>query len=693
MKLARRDIFKLAGGAAAGTVLTPVPWKLLNDTAEWSQNWSWIPKLPRGESKTKFTACTLCPAGCGLRARCVGDQPVSLSGIAGHPLSRGVLCPVGIGGHHVAFQAGRVLRPLMRVMGKNPYFAPVTLEAAVSEISSAIAATQRDGAQRIAVFDERPGRSMSLLYRRFVARIPNGTYLVAPDTEEGTLRRLETMTGAAPGTFGIDLENTRTLLSFGAPVLDGWATPGRIMERRRSTDNPLFIIQAEPRQSNTAAAADQWLPIRPGTDAALALGLAHVLLRDRLADADVEYRALVNDYTPEFVASTTGVEPAVIVNTAHRLAANRPTVVVAGGDAGGGPVTTPEQTAIAGLNSLLGGIVVRNRLPVPDEFANIAPENDIDEIPDHTIRVLILGDAHSGHALPWDVLKRKLSEDGSLVVSLSPYLDLFAQHANYIIPASAHLESIAEVVTPPCSRVAFYALSAPLLKPPSGAVPPEQFLSRLSGETMSSGEAMKQQVAAIYATKRGEVFQPSSGKSTPLTEIASAGDLWKALIEGGCWSDDASSKKPDLTSVRMNEASGRPRLALEEDIAKAYPLILLPYGWRGATESSGTSPIMTKVFQESGLRATEGQARIHPKTAQQYQVANGDRVTIETRCGRSEKQIWHDPAVMPGVIEAPVAPQAEGLPPSSILEICAVDTECTWRLTRARILAISRRQA
>ncbi|HWC00887.1 MAG TPA: hypothetical protein VG672_29475, partial [Bryobacteraceae bacterium] len=81
MKLGRRDLFKFAAGSAAGVVFTPVPWKLLEDSALWSQNWSWIPRPPRGEIRAKFTTCTLCAAACGVRVRTVIDQPVGLAGV------------------------------------------------------------------------------------------------------------------------------------------------------------------------------------------------------------------------------------------------------------------------------------------------------------------------------------------------------------------------------------------------------------------------------------------------------------------------------------------------------------------------------------------------------------------------------------------------------------------------------------
>src|SRR5512146_729883 len=101
MKLSRRDLLKFAAGSAAGSMFTPLPWKVLDDTAIWTQNWPWIPTPPKGESTTRFTTCALCPAACGLRARCVAGQPVSLAGAAEHPLSWGTLCPIGFGAHHL----------------------------------------------------------------------------------------------------------------------------------------------------------------------------------------------------------------------------------------------------------------------------------------------------------------------------------------------------------------------------------------------------------------------------------------------------------------------------------------------------------------------------------------------------------------------------------------------------------------
>ena len=83
MTTTRRDLFKFVGGSAVGALFTPVPWRLITDTALWSENWPGIPVPARGEIRTRFTNCSLCTAGCAVRVRSIGDQPVALAPVAG----------------------------------------------------------------------------------------------------------------------------------------------------------------------------------------------------------------------------------------------------------------------------------------------------------------------------------------------------------------------------------------------------------------------------------------------------------------------------------------------------------------------------------------------------------------------------------------------------------------------------------
>src|SRR6266545_227343 len=107
-KIGRRGLLQFAGGVTAGALITPAPWRLLRDTAMWSQNWSWIPRPPRGEIRARFTNCSLCPEACAVKARCVGGQPVSLMGCADGTGTRPALCVAGLAGHHLPYHPARL---------------------------------------------------------------------------------------------------------------------------------------------------------------------------------------------------------------------------------------------------------------------------------------------------------------------------------------------------------------------------------------------------------------------------------------------------------------------------------------------------------------------------------------------------------------------------------------------------------
>ena len=131
MQLNRRNFITLGFGAAAAVPFTPIPWKLLDDTAKWSQNWSWIPRPPRGERSTRYTSCTLCPAGCGIAARCVGRNIIGIAPVGSHPVSKGILCPYAFGAHQLPYHVARITRPL-----RNGN--PASLDAIALEISGRV---------------------------------------------------------------------------------------------------------------------------------------------------------------------------------------------------------------------------------------------------------------------------------------------------------------------------------------------------------------------------------------------------------------------------------------------------------------------------------------------------------------------------------------------------------------------------
>ena len=116
-------------------------------------------------------------------------------------------------------------------------------------------------------------------------------------------------------------------------------------------------MHAEPRLSQTAACADEWLPIKPGTEGLLALAMAHVIVNEKLYDAEfvgqstggfAEWSASLGDYAPEKIAPQIDVPAASIQRVAREFATRRPSVAI------GDSRDVASLTAIYALNALVG---------------------------------------------------------------------------------------------------------------------------------------------------------------------------------------------------------------------------------------------------------------------------------------------------------------------------------------------------
>jgi anaerobic selenocysteine-containing dehydrogenase len=570
MTFARRDLAKFAAGGVFGAVLTPMPWSLLRDTADWSQNWSWTPRVPRGEVKVKFSTCALCPAGCGVKAECAGDRAVALEGAMAHPASRGALCPVGLQGHLLAYHGGRVRNPIER--GTN---------------LAAVAARIAQGA-RVAILDRGPERAMSGVYRQAAEALGDAICLREPDRQEATLNAVARLAGRRPGSLGIDLERTKTLVSFGAPVLERWATPGRVMQRWLTGE--MRLIQIEPRQSRTALAAASWVP---SLDIAIP------------GSAGIEAPAV-------FVGS--GDDPAV-------------------------------EGAIAAMNLTQGSVGreggILPRAPLP---WTVEPAKEIGSIPDRSIDVLIVDSSRAFEAMPWPKIRRKLAE-GALVVALAYKEDSMTAHAGLILPVAAPFESMEDAGTPPCSTIPSYAIAAPLIDLPAvrdTAADQLNTLLRAAGKTPigSVQEEIKRRVASIYTAKKGLVVSYADGSIAKVAGVTSADELWKKLSEGGCWMGE-----PSKETLRVNSPASPSIRPSQADPQRPYTLLVA----EGPDEAA---PLSTKLYQESGLFTPSAMARMNPETAAALGLRSGAAIVIDGLYGVSRRTLMVDPAVMPGVVEA-----------------------------------------
>ncbi|HXK59849.1 MAG TPA: molybdopterin-dependent oxidoreductase [Acidobacteriota bacterium] len=711
----RRHLLKFVGGSALGTLFTPLPWKVLDDATIWTQNWSWIPVPPRGETIIRYTTCGLCPAGCGVRVRCIGSQPISLTGLPDQPIGRSALCPGGLVAHHLPYHPGRVSHPLRIIKTqRGSEVRQIPVDQALEAISQTIADVRSDSsAGRVAILDMLPGRSVSLVYREFLSKFSNGVYLAPVDDTQHALTVFAGIAGKEYSEFGVDLEQARTVVSFGTDLMEGWGAPGRVSHLLDSWEDGGRLIQIEPRYSKTAAMADSWLPVKPGSEPILALSLAAVIVNEKLYPPEVgslvaqiqgipEARTLLDELTPERAAQACGIDPQTIVTTAREIVRQTPALALIGGAPGESGNQRADHLAIGLLNLLMGavgragGVVPRRSLPAPAVASSSdVPVTRLAGVPDRSIRLLMIDASSLGNSIPASLIEAKLAEK-SLVVTFSSFQTGYSSISDYILPTPLYLESLMEVPTASDSPVASYALSAPLLTAPADSLTPLEYLGRAASQAVLDWSApdaealIESRIQAVWETQQGTVFVYSEETTKPLTDFASAADLAQALREGACWYDspvDLANLKlsgsPYLTADTWDRLRSDLDQRIEVTSAPASSLVLMPFGT--SFMATLASPLTGKLTSESRLYPQAGDAFISPSDAARLGVREGERAEIETARGRLPVCMRIDSAIMPGLICVPIVEVPVSAAWSDPRTLCEVGKDGAWRGTPASI--------
>lgn len=724
LDLTRRSLLKFMGGAMAGAVLSPLPWKLLDDVSIWTQNNGLIARLPRGPVTWRHGTCTLCPAGCGLRARMVGPSFVSAWPQPGHPLGGAHLCPLGLGIAQLRFHPTRIRGAAHRnAQSPDAPWRLVDADAAVGEAGRKLAACRtRGGGVGVGVLDLRPDRAMSHLYAGFLNRVGGGQYLTLPDAWQASAAALAALAPAATCRPGLDFTRARSVLSLGAPLRESSLGAGPALDR--SDERRSFLIQVDACATITASRADLWFAARPGSELPLALTLAHVLVNETLrhesrvaalADAPGggggSFRQLLADYSPERTAPVTGLAADEIRRIADELATRRPAVVVGIGDPTGGPLGEEEEWAAWSLSLLLGamgadGAVVS--LPTPADLFGEPPlpgARQLTDLEDGSLDLLLVDGSFPGSPVSTALLRRKLSGPEALVVALSPYVGGVAAGADLVLPTFAPGEWIDDVFTPALAARASYCWSAALSTPPDWARHPADWLARLeSAAGMRGSDAggpaghealLRARAAALQERGQGEVFDPRHSGNVAVASLIAPDAMANILSHGGCWTAPGGNRLAGA-EVRL-PAQGSAIAARWRHLARgrahdgprAVDALLLSAGGGGApTTGAVVPPVLTKLYRESGLKPGARQARLNPDTARDRRLEDGS--TAELRAGDQILRVvvTCDASLPPGLVRVATGPTAFALgdagdDQADILELCGASRRAVWRLIPA----------
>ena len=307
--------------------------------------------MPAAESpfRVVHTVCSHdCPDSCAVLVTVNNEgRAVKLQGDPSHPLTQGFLCGKVAKYLDRVYAPDRILYPLRRKPGaaKGPRprgaeheaFERVSWDDALDEIAARLKETaQRYGPESILPYSY-AGTIGLLGYgsmdRRFFHRLGASQLNRTICSEAGGVA-WNLVYGRKIGTPTEDFRLAKLIIAWGANIhgnnIHLWPM---IVEARR---NGARLIVIDPYRTRTAALADWHIAIRPGTDAALALGLMHVILRDGLEDRAyidamthgfAELAERVRDYTPERVAAWTGMTATEVEQLAREYATTKPAAI------------------------------------------------------------------------------------------------------------------------------------------------------------------------------------------------------------------------------------------------------------------------------------------------------------------------------------------------------------------------------
>ena len=692
MKVDRRSFLAFVLGGAAGTALSPLPWKVTDDVAIWSQNWPWTPIPARGALNRVTSACTLCPGGCGISVKKVDERVIKIEGLEGHPVNDGGLCPLGNSGAQLLYSPTRIRTPLKKVDGR---WQNISWKDAITEIAAQLRQLRTDGsAHKVGWISGSDRGTIPALFSRFLSVYGSPNFWRMPSMWDSYELALY-LTQGTRSMAGFDLGNSDFVLSFGSGLIEGWGSPG-YMFRAKSTLRMTGgrMDQIEPRLSKTAAKADHWISINPGTEGALAFGLAHVIIKEQLynrnfvsghtAGLSDRFQQVIDGFPPEISSKITGISAGTILTLARDFAAARKPLAVCGQGQGHLPGDLQTFLAVHTLNALVGNINQPGGIwavPEPDYIE--WPELEIDAVAakglqqpridgagtyrhpnaryllhrlpevvnasaESPLQVLFIADANPAFSLPDTAAVAKALEKIPLVVSFSSYMDETSELADMLLPNHMFLERYQDVVGASGFPKPIISLAQPAVEP--------RYNTRHAGDVVI-------QLAKELGHTVGAAFEWDDYNAC-LEETL--GDRWDGLLENGFWLDEgfggaqwATAFETDSTKFEFTNADIRTLAAYEpvkpEGDEAGYPLLLVPFDSMrlNADGKPGAPPFMIKALEDTILIGNDVLLEINPATAKQLGLTEGRLSTLTTPKGSAQVKIRLTHGIMPGVIAVP----------------------------------------
>jgi thiosulfate reductase/polysulfide reductase chain A len=440
--------------------------------------------------KEFYTLCFMCSVRCPIKVLVKDGQVKWIEGNPHVPGMEGSLCPRGAAGISMVYDDQRVKSPMIRVGERGAgHWRKASWDEALDFAGDKLKSIIEAYGPQSVVLGERT-QLATHVSKTFLKAIGSPNHFTHDALCKGSVNTAcRSLFGYTDAQMNMDYKNTRHIVLYGRNLFEAISVK-EVNSMMEALEKGARLTYIDPRVTVTATKAHRYWMIRPGTDLALNYGLIHVILKERLYDAEYvdrwvlglnELQDFVNPYTPEWAERESGIPAHQIVELAREIAKDKPSVIFHFGYRGANHTNEVYvRRSIMILNALMGSIEAKGGfffkkgpgemgakparklteqkfpkieaprfdkvgtkdfpLPDPDHgVAQMLPRAILNEDP-YPIKALIAYRFDPLMSIPDTNLTKKALEKLDLIVSIDINWSDIAWYSDVILPESTYLE-------------------------------------------------------------------------------------------------------------------------------------------------------------------------------------------------------------------------------------------------------------
>ena len=675
----RRKFLGLLGGTAIGAVVFQacgVPEKELIIQAPFE-----MPEdLVTGIDNWYATSINTTPATDGVVVRVMEGRAKKIEGNIDHPINQGKHFPRTEATLQSLYNPDRISSPLVRIGPRGSgKWEQISWTDAIARVSEQI--SNIDDKSSILMANNRLSGHSQMILNNFTTSLGCKNLIYEP-IESTNLRSAINHVFNQTQIPDFDIKNSKFLLSFGADFLENWVSPTKYSRDfghfRQGGDVRGKMIHVSSRYSMTAANADEWIYVNPGTEGLLAMSIAYVIIRRRLGN-QANIASLTNngrfdmsEYSPGKVCNI--ISPYLtadqIVKIANEFIEHSPSLAIGGDSVGSHTNGFDSLSAIYSLNYLVnnigkkGGVIYQPKPAMPELINNEIPgsfsewEKVTTDMREGKINILLTSNIDPVYGLPGSLkVKEILSSENTvpLIVSFSGHMDDTTSMADLILPQGDPLEEWGTNIPDPGPGYQTLGFQQPVVRPFFESKGKHYGNKSFSDSLISISKTMDLDIK-INSDSIKDLVKEDSKKLFNLNRgsVRAQNDkeFWVGVLQRGGWWDVKNMFKGKIN--KPPKFKNLPIPVFNDNAG--YDFHLIPFVSNGISDGSGANlPWMQSLPDPISTATWSTWVEINLQDANKLDITEGDIIKITNQSGKSIEAIaYPNPASAPNTVCVPV---------------------------------------